>query len=114
MTSSWWDDPTEYRILDDVVVQGADRKPCPVCGHPTGDCTGDARFPDSIVFHGMPSPPNAYEQTVHEQGFLVEEDVWEQRQITPFTVAKVLAAAKGTYIPFSRARDLGLIPDETA
>ena len=114
VTSSWWDDPNEYRIFDDVVVHRATRTPCLVCGHPTGDCTGDSTYPDSIVFHGMPSAPNAYERTVHEQGFLVAEDVWEHRQITPFTVAKVLAAAKGTYISFSRARDLGLIEDETA
>jgi hypothetical protein len=31
----------EQRLFDNVTILPADRKPCLVCGHPTGDCAGD-------------------------------------------------------------------------
>jgi hypothetical protein len=39
----------------------------------------------------------------------VEQDIYEERQITPFTRAKVLLHKKGKYIPFREAEKLGLV-----
>jgi len=90
--------------LGQHIVIGADRMPCPVCGHPTGDCVGESPPPVKIWGHGdIPSMED-------QQTFLVEEDVFEMRQITPFTKTRVLLAAKGKEIPLSKARELGLFP----
>jgi len=39
----------------------------------------------------------------------VDEDIIEEKQITPFTKSKVLVAAAGSQIPLAKARELGLI-----
>jgi hypothetical protein len=91
------------RLFNDVTVLGADRKPCIVCGHETGDCTGDSGPP--IVIFGQGSS----ETIIDTQTILVEEDIFEERQITPFTRAKVLLHRKGKYIPFREAEKLGLV-----
>lgn len=91
------------RRLGDIVVSIADRGPCPVCGHPTGDCRGDAPPPTHIWGLGT-IPSMADSQTV-----LVEEDIYEERQITPFTKARVLVAKKGKHVPLDKARELGLL-----
>lgn len=98
-----------FRRVDTVWVDGrevsvspASREPCPVCGHPTGDCAGDLPAPESIA--GF----NQIESLVQEQTFLVEEDIFEERQITPFTKAKVLKYPAGRHIPLQEARNLGL------
>jgi len=84
-------------------VVRADRSPCPVCGHPTGDCAGVMEPPKRIWGLGdIPSLEDT--QTV-----LVGEDIWEQRQITPYTVSKVLVAKAGQHIPLKQARELGII-----
>jgi hypothetical protein len=44
-----------------------------------------------------------------EQTVLVGEDIWEERQITPYTRSTVLVAKAGTHIPLTQARDLGII-----
>jgi hypothetical protein len=41
------------RLFNDVTVLGADRKPCIVCGHETGDCTGDSGPPIVIFGQGL-------------------------------------------------------------
>lgn len=91
------------RRLGDYVVTMADRQPCPVCGHPTGDCVGDIPPPTRLIGLGT-IPSMADKQTVY-----VEEDIYQERQITPFTKAKVLVAQKGKHIPLAKARELGLI-----
>lgn len=90
-------------ILGNVRLVRADRQPCPVCGHPTGDCSGE-RFekPREVLLQGtVPSLED-------EQTFLVEEDVFEERQVSQFTTLRVLLAKKGQTIPLARARELGL------
>jgi len=52
----------------------------------------------------MPSQINGLEPMV-----LVEQDVTEERQITPYTKSQVLIHRKGSYIPLSKARELGLV-----
>ena len=39
---------TSY-ALGNIPVTMADRKPCPICGHPTGDCTGDMIKPGATI-----------------------------------------------------------------
>jgi hypothetical protein len=91
------------RRIGDYVVSVADRQQCPVCGHLTGDCTGDSEKPDHIWGLGtVPSMRNS-------QTILVEENIYEERQITPFTKSKVLVAAKGKRISLDLAEELGLI-----
>lgn len=91
------------RRIGDYVVSMADRQPCLVCGHPTGDCAGSAEKPDHIWGLGA-VPSMEASQTV-----LVEENIYEDRQITPYTKSRVLIVAKGKHIPLARARELGLI-----
>lgn len=90
------------RRIGDYVVAMADRQPCLVCGHPTGDCTGLSEKPDHIW--GLGEVPSM--EAV--QTFFVEEDIYEERQITPYTKSKVLVARKGKTIPIKQARELGL------
>jgi hypothetical protein len=44
----------------------------------------------------------------HEEMFLVEDDVYEERQLSPFTTCRVKVASAGTAIPKSKAIALGL------
>lgn len=91
-------------IFGDISISRADRQPCPVCGHPTGDCVNNGfKPPERILLHG--TTPSLEE----EQTFFVEEDVFEERAISAFTTVKVLLARKGSSIPFARARELGLL-----
>ena len=81
----------------------ADRQPCPVCGHPTGDCVGDSPPPTHIVGAGLfPSLP-------YEEMIKVEEDVYEEIPASEFTTVRVLVAKAGTYVPRSTAIRLGII-----
>lgn len=86
----------------EVAFARAEREPCPVCGHPTGDCSGELPAPEKIA--GF----NTIESLVPQQTFLVEENIYEERQITPFTKARVLKHAAGKHIPLQEARNLGL------
>jgi hypothetical protein len=93
---------TNYALGNIPIVQ-ADRRPCPVCGHPTGDCTGESPKPDHIA--GF-SPD---EESKDKQMFLVDSDVVEERQLSPFFTAKVIVHHKGKLIPYREAEKLGLV-----
>jgi hypothetical protein len=93
---------------DDVVLGGipiirADRQTCPVCKHPTGDCTTDTAAPIHIAF-----TDSVIETLKESQTILVEENVYEDRQITPFTKTTVIIAHKGSYVTLERAKELGI------
>lgn len=93
----------EERILGgDARFIRASREPCLVCGHPTGDCTGDSGPPIRVL------GPNIFPSMDHEEMFVVEEDVWETVQISKMTTTRVLVAKAGNPIPMSKAKDLGL------
>jgi len=92
-----------YTVGDNIKVSPADRQPCPVCGHPTGDCVGDSSKPNHIVGFGTDQPnPEA-------QQFLVEQDVFIEKQLTPTVKTKILAAPAGKIISVAEAQKLGLI-----
>jgi len=94
---------SSYMIGDNIKITPADRSPCPVCGHPTGDCVGENSEPDHIVGFGPDAPnPDA-------QQFVVKEDVWVERQLTPTTKTRVLVAPAGKVISVTQAKNLGLI-----
>lgn len=97
----------QRKIFDDTTIIGADRQPCIVCGHPTGDCSGESGPP--IVIFGQGSS----DSLIETQMILVEEDIFEERQMTSFTRAKVLIHKKGKYIPYREAERLGLVKRPT-
>ena len=93
----------EERILGgEVRIIRAGNNPCPVCGHPTGDCTGESGPPIRVL------GPNIFPSMDHEEMFVVQEDIWETKPISKLTNTRVLVAKAGTAIPVSKARDLGL------
>lgn len=92
----------QRRLYDDVYLLESKREPCIVCGHPTGDCVGDSGPPKNIAGFGIT------DSLIDSQTFYLEEDIYEERQITPFTKIKVLVHKKGKQIPLREAEELGL------
>jgi hypothetical protein len=89
----------------DIDVHRASPMPCPVCGHPTGDCTGEdgPEPPDHI------SGYNSIESLNETQTYLIEEEVTERRQIAGDIWITVIKHAKGSRISLEAAKNLGLI-----
>ncbi|MFY8201451.1 MAG: hypothetical protein ACOVLE_12315 [Pirellula staleyi] len=93
----------EERILGgDARLIKAGRQPCLICGHPTGDCTGDSGPPIRVL------GPDIFPSLQQEEVFIIQEDIYEERAISNLTKTQILVAAKGTAVPISKARDLGL------
>ena len=90
------------KIFNDATLLGASRQPCLVCGHPTGDCAGDSGPPTSIAGLSLAESLKA------EQTLYLEEDIYEERQITPFNKIRVLVHRKGKQIPIAEAQRLGI------
>lgn len=90
-------------VINGIRVYHAGRGPCPVCGHPTGDCKGELESPKTIF--GF-SANSTLDDTVL---YYLDEDYVEIRQIAPGLSTKVVVHKKGTSIPASRARELGLL-----
>ncbi len=82
-------------VLNGIEVVGASRSPCPVCGHPTGDCSGGS---DKPVIHSSPI-------------FFLEDDVYEDKPITSTLTTRVVKYRKGTNIPMAEAIRLGLVSE---
>lgn len=99
MTINW----DRERLFDDVFISRATRDTCPVCGHPSGDCVGEIVAPNHIVGIGV------MESLKEKQTILVEEDIYEERQITPFFKTNVLVHKKGSYVTIEQAKKLGLL-----
>ena len=93
----------EEYVLGDIPLLRASREPCIICGHPTGDChdTG-SRPPIRIIGAEFGS------QRKKEPGVLVEEDMYEDVWLTPYTMTTVLVAKAGTYITLEKAIELGI------
>ena len=95
--------PQTEVIFGDITITHADRSPCIICGHPSGDCAGTSQAPDHISGIG------AFKSVDNTLTFLVEEDIWEERAINPFHTQRVLIARKGRYISHAKAKELGLL-----
>jgi hypothetical protein len=89
-------------VSRDIKFSRADRQACPVCGHPTGDCTSGNSNPTHIIGFDVAGDGNT-------PLIFVEEDVWEERAITPYTTARVLIYKRGQSIGHDEAKRLGLI-----
>ena len=89
---------------DGIQIIRADRSACIVCGHPTGDCSPETHEPLQIAF-----ATEVLESFKDIQKILVEETVYENRKITPFTTARVILAKKGSYVTVERAKELGIV-----
>ena len=92
-------------ILDGIEVLRASNEPCPVCGHPTGNCAGTSPPPDKIA--GLGTIPSLRKQ----QTILVEEDIWEKVEIAQGIFTRVLRAKAGSQMPYDKAVEWGLIKD---
>lgn len=93
----------EY-IFGDIRLLKADRMPCPVCGHPTGDCTPENHTPPTKIF-GL----GLFKSMDEKQTFIVDRDIYEEQEILPNQTVNVIKFRKGQEIPLSTARELGLI-----
>jgi hypothetical protein len=94
-----------YRMIyGDIPFMSANREPCIVCGHTTGDCTTKESEPSHIF--GVSTTAGSMNDN---QKILVEKDIIEEVQLTPFTKSKVLVARAGTYVTIARAKELGII-----
>ena len=94
--------PQQEVIYGDITIMHADRRPCIVCGHPTGDCATEHSQPTHI------SGVGAFKSIDDTLKHLVEEDIWEEKPITPYTKARVLVYKKGASISQDEAKRLGL------
>lgn len=92
----------EY-IFDNVRLVRATRMPCPICGHPTGDCTADGAEPRHVIGIGI------FNSLDKQMTFTVEEDIYEDRRINPHYTARVLVVRKGQKISVDKAKELGLL-----
>jgi len=81
----------------------SDRDPCPVCGHPTGDCADGSTPPIHVIGPGI-FPSLGYEETV-----IADHDIYEDRQIGPDVTARVLVVAAGTPMKASLAQKYGIL-----
>lgn len=75
---------------------------CVVCGDPNSNCRSGADPNPKILFEDLAPADKSM--------FFVEEDVTEERQITPGRITTILLARKGTYITKKRAAEIGLLP----
>ena len=96
------DEKQEY-LFNDILFIQADRSPCIVCGHPTGDCSpNDGK-------HVKVASANTFPSLNQAEMFLVLEDIIEERQITPFTKARVIVHTAGKMITVEEAKKFGLV-----
>lgn len=95
--------PEKYVDSKGVEYLRASRNPCPICGHPTGDCPGDSG-PPTVVF-GYNTNSSLDDKTT----FYLEEDYYEERELVAGIVTRTLVHRKGKHIPLSLAKSLGLI-----
>jgi len=83
---------------------GPDRRPCPVCGHPTSDCS-------TGVETDLESRPIFKETAAltQERSVYVHTDIIEEREIAPHTRVNFVIAKAGTYVTPAKAKELGII-----
>lgn len=90
-------------LFGDIQFFPADRQPCIVCGHETGDCIPEDHKPPIKIF-GI----GLFDSKDKEEKFTVLEDVYAQQQVSPIHSVRVRRFKKGQQIPLSTARENGL------
>lgn len=93
----------EEYVLGDVRLLRASREPCIVCGHPTGDCDDNKSRPPIRILGEQFAPIGG-----KQPGILVEEDLYEEVWLTPYTRTTVLVAKAGHYVSLEKAIELGI------
>jgi hypothetical protein len=97
------ENPFATTEINGVKISRADRQPCLICGHPTGDCPGESGPPTKIWGYDTNS-------TLDEKlTFYMEQDYFEEREIAPGITTKLLIYPKGKYIPLLEAKRLGFL-----
>lgn len=94
---------TDY-IFRDIQYVKADRKPCPICGHPTGDCINEDNPPETSERVAMANAAPSNKNMMR-----VPEDVIQEVRLTPTTVTKKIVARAGTYISIEKAKEIGIL-----
>jgi hypothetical protein len=94
-------------VLDGIPFLRADRQPCIICGHPTGDCASHVTGATPPIDVRVQFAPLA-EKTPEEQMVLVDHDIFKEVALSSMTKTRVLVAKAGTYLPKSRAEQLGI------
>ena len=96
---------SQDRLFGDIPILKADREPCLVCGHPTGDCKPADHNPQDIYIAFVDSN---LESVKEEKLIYVDETIYGERQISPYTTAKVVLARKGSFVTLQKAKELGI------
>lgn len=91
-----------------IPILRAGRDACPVCQHPTGDCIEHDDY-EPVGINHIAFTDSTIETMKDVQTVLVEEDIYEDRQITPFTKTRVIIHHKGSYVTVDKAKELGII-----
>ena len=91
-----------------IPILRAGRDSCPVCQHPTGVCIEHDDYEPVDINH-VAFTDGTIETMKDVQTILVEEDIYEDRQITPFTKTRVIIHHKGSYVNIDKAKELGII-----
>ncbi len=86
--------------LTEVEVLTADRLPCAVCGHPTGDCPGEHPLTGIVEPKRNLADPLAT--------FIVPERIYEEEIVNGRTYRRLIYAV-GDRIRMEEARRIGLI-----
>lgn len=95
-------DSYEY-LYGEFPILRAERSPCPVCGHPTGDCAGTTKAEMKTLF-GL----RMFKSLDDQQTFTVMEDVFEEREVIGGATVKFRKYKAGQIIPLGVAREEGL------
>lgn len=96
----------EEYIYGDYRILRADRQPCPICGHPTGDCNSQTPHKlDSMFGTGL------FKSVDNEHKVMVEETIYEERVIYGTSKIKVIKFKKGQMISIDEARENGLLKE---
>lgn len=93
-----------YELRDGITVFPADRAPCPICGHSTGDCAPKDETGPKVIF-GY----NTNSTLDNNQTFVVQDDIIEDREIAPGVTMRIVLFKQGKVIPLLKAKELGLI-----
>lgn len=97
---------TEEYLYGEFRILRADRQPCPICGHPTGDCNASTPHTyDSLFGLGL------FESVDKEHKVMVEEDVFEERIMYGNVTIKVVKYKKGQMISIDEARQNGILKE---
>lgn len=92
-------------LYGDLRIIRSERGPCPVCGHPTGDCipeNNETKPFDHLIGLGM------FESLDTKQTFMLANDFFVEEEVTPNHFVKVRKYRAGQEIPLAEARELGL------